>query len=335
VSVHILKTPFTAVAFLGVVLVSLRATAEELPRTPNLLPHCMIEAVVTVKKSDQPTTLTYKVTSCYWGNDALAVKITRHGFAFVGYEVPQTKTVKHWLRGWDKDFFISDGPLREDTGHIYHVAVKYAHLGALYDCLNYLRGRIEDDGSAHVGSDGTMRITYSAWEHTSAEDGTEIYKRLRSIELAEAADTTGSQSIPQRYDVFSTITLTNGHLREVALGRNTLAQYEGYGAFGNIPARAFIQSLDQYLDYKDIQYSISSVVTSVHPFGPHDRPDLVVGKLSKGIPRNSGFFHSPRTGWVSFASNLRRVFGYKARVLVIGLAFAVCAVAAIRKFRLV
>jgi hypothetical protein len=334
VSVDILKTPFTAVAVLGVVLVSLRATAEELSRTPDLLPHCMIEAVVSVKRSDRPTTLTYEFTSCYWGNDALAVKVTRDGFAFLGYEVPQKKTLKYWIRGWDTDFFFA-GPLADDIGHIYHLARCLAHLGVLYTSLNYYRGKIEDDGSAHVGSDRRFIMTYSAWEHVSQKDGTELYKRHLHVQLTKEMDSRLPKMVPRTYDRFTTITLTSGHLREVAWGTDAIAQYEDYERFGNIPARAFIQYLAKDEDYKDVRFVVCSVVTSVRPFGAHDRPDLIVGKLSKGIPRISGIFYTPPTSWDNFVSNLSRFFGYKKRALIIGSALAVCAVAAIRKFRLV
>jgi hypothetical protein len=308
------------------------ARAEQLPRTPNLLPRCMIEAVVTVKRSDQPTTLTYKVTSCYWGNDALAVKVTRDDFAFLGYEVPQTKTLKYWIRGWDTDFFF-DGPLAEDTGHIYHLARFYAHLGVLYTCLNYYRGKIEDDGSAHTGSDRRFIMTYSAWEHVSAEDGTEIFKRHRHLEFTKEFDSQMPESIPRVYDRFTTITLRSGHLREIAWGSKTFAQYEGYGAFGNIPARAFIQYSAKDIHYKDVTFSICSVVTSVHPYGPQDSLARILSRLASGL-RPIHTPYSPTPTWYHVRIKVTNFFGFRIHHLVIGLAVAVLAWAAIRKFKL-
>jgi hypothetical protein len=309
------------------------ARAEQLPRTPDLLPRCLVEAKVSVKRSDQQTTLTYKVTSCYWGNDALAVKVTRDGFAFLGYEVPQKKTLKYWIRGWDTDFFFA-GPLADDIGHIYHLARCFAHLGVLYTSLNYYRGKIEDDGSAHVGSDRRFIMTYSAWEHVSQKDGIELYKRHLHVQLTKEMDSRLPKMVPRTYDRFTTITLTSGHLREVAWGTDAIAQYEDYERFGIVPARASIQYLTKDEDYKDVTFSICSVVTSVHPYGPQDSMARILSRLASGL-RPIPIFYSPTPTWYDFRIKVTNFFGLHIHHLVIGLAVAVLAWAAIRKFRLI
>jgi hypothetical protein len=308
------------------------ARAEQLPRTPDLLPRCLVEAKVSVKRSDKPTTVTYNVTSCYWGNDAFAVKIARDDFALVGYESPASKTKKYWLRGWD-NYLLVDNLLSDEGTNLFREAFVVAHMGIPYLCLNRYRMAIEDDGSEHAGSDGLHTVTYFPWNHQRVDENKEIYTRHLRAGLIEERVKFLPPSIPRSWDVWTTITRINGHIVDASYGFN-VSKYEDFDSFRVVPARAYSQRITGIDKDTTITIEVTSLALSVRPFSRHDTPDKILGTLIRGLtPIRDPY--EPKPTWDAVRSKFTRFFGFRIHHLVIGLAVAVLAWAAIRKYRLI
>jgi hypothetical protein len=307
------------------------AAAEQTPRPPrHLIPHCLIEAVVSKKLKDEPTSRTYKVTSAYWGSDAIAFRISRDDFTYVGYESAIEKTTKHWIRGWDRD--VMNGDNLTDCDGLCREALVLAHLGVLYYAIKDFRSTLEDDGTSHTVFDGYIEKTFYPWSHIVTTDGSELYVRRKHTVATEQFSQKLSSWIPRSFDSWTTITLTRGHVTTVDCV-TPYATYEDYERFGIVPLRAYnrywLRGNHGVIFYDT---SVCSIATSVRPLGPDDTPDKILPTLTRGLKQVRVPYKPPQP-WTTFWTSLRIAFARRIRHIIVGLAIASLAWVAIRKLR--
>jgi hypothetical protein len=330
-----MRAPLANLGLIGLALATLitptfLSAGEQPPPPRHLIPRCLVEAVVSKKLKDEPTSRTYKVTSVYWGSDAIAFRISRGDFTYVGYESAIEKTTKHWIRGWDRDVMAGDN--LSDCDGLCREAVVLAHLGVLYYAIKDFRSTVEDDGKPHTVFNGYIENTYYPWSHIVTTDGSELYVRRTHTVATEQFAKRLPSWIPPSYDSWTTITLTRGHVTTVNCPYPD-ATYEDYERFGIVPLRAYNQfSLadnDRVIFYET---SVCSIATSVRPLGPDDTPDKILPTLTRGLKQVRVPYKPPHP-WTTFWTALRNSFAYRIRHIIVGLAIASLAWVAIRKLR--
>jgi hypothetical protein len=246
-----------------------------------LIPRCLVEAVVSKKLKDEPTSRTYKVTSCYWGSDAMAVRISRDDFTYVAYTSTVEKTIKHWLRGWDEVVMISDRLV--DCEDLCWDTAVFAHLGVLYLSINYLRSSSEDEGTTRTVPNDFLETTFYPWEHQKLDAEKDLYTRRIHRAWAEYYyNSMPKENRPAKsWDAWTTITVHHGQVVKATWQRNLVVIYEDYDTFRIAPARVFTHYGGP--DMKD--YEMCSIATSVRPLGPDDTPDKILPILTRDVKK--------------------------------------------------